>query len=62
MVRDDADETSPDEVVGRESPLYPAASRADADNRNSPTPDCGLESLQSSMTERRRDWGRDSDP
>lgn len=48
----DAEETSP-EVVGRDSAL---------DSKNVEGPVLLLASLQSSMTESRRDWGRDSEP
>jgi len=73
MRRVDVEETSPDDVVGRDEVepfVLPAAA---ADNKNAPDPegcwsrrcDVGrgdLSSVQSSMTVRRRDWGLDSDP
>jgi len=74
MRRVDVEETSPDDVVGRDDvEPYVLPAGAAADNKNAPDPggcwsrrcDVGrgdLSSVQSSMTVRRRDWGLDSDP
>lgn len=59
--------TSPDEVVGREVAAVENGTNARvgaaSGSRSSESLRSGLGLLlQSSMTERRRDWGRDSEP